>query len=141
MWFDSYPDEKAHVSVAPLPTTGLGPAWHYSVPCPSAGACAGSGAGDGVPGNADTTDQDFALVVYNANGSVSTTPTIGVSPTSLSFTATVGGSNPANQTLSITNTGSGTLNWTASDNATWLTLAPTSGTAPFLSAIHDESDA
>lgn len=87
-------------------------------------------AGDGVPGNADTTDQDFALVVYNANGSVSTTPTIGVSPTSLSFTATVGGSNPANQTLSITNTGSGTLNWTASDNATWLTLAPTSGTAP-----------
>ena len=26
MWFDSYPDEKEHVSVAPLPTTGLGPA-------------------------------------------------------------------------------------------------------------------
>lgn len=87
-------------------------------------------AGDGVPGNADTTDQDFALVAYNANGSVSTTPTIGVSPTSLSFTAAVGGSNPANQTISITNTGGGTLNWAASDNATWLTLSPASGTAP-----------
>ncbi|MGH9802024.1 MAG: S8 family serine peptidase, partial [Blastocatellia bacterium] len=45
-------------------------------------------AGDGVPGNADTTDQDFALVVYNANGSTSTSPTIGLSPSSLSFTAT-----------------------------------------------------
>jgi hypothetical protein len=87
-------------------------------------------AGDGVPGNGDTTDQDFALVAYNANGSVSTNPTIGVSPSSLSFTATAGGSNPANQTISITNTGGGTLNWTASDNATWLTVSPASGTAP-----------
>jgi hypothetical protein len=87
-------------------------------------------AGDGVPGNADTTDQDFALVIYNATAGAPTSPTIGVSPTSLSFTATAGGSNPANQTVSITNTGGGTLNWTASDNASWLTLSPTSGTAP-----------
>lgn len=87
-------------------------------------------AGDGVPGNADTTDQDFALVVYNANTSTSTTPTIGLSPSSLSFTATVGGSNPANQTISITNTGSGTLNWSQTDNASWLTVTPASGTAP-----------
>jgi hypothetical protein len=87
-------------------------------------------AGDGVPGNADTTDQDFALIIYNGNSAPSTSPTIGVSPSSLSFTATAGGSNPANQTVSITNTGGGTLNWTASDNATWLTISPTSGTAP-----------
>ncbi len=87
-------------------------------------------AGDGVPGNADTTDQDFALVIYNANTTVPTTPTIGVSPSSLGFTATVGGANPTNQTLSITNTGGGTLSWTATDNATWLTISPTSGTAP-----------
>jgi hypothetical protein len=87
-------------------------------------------AGDGVPGNPDTTDQDFALVVYNATAGGSTSPTIGVSPSSFSFTATAGGANPANQSLSITNTGGGTLNWTASDNATWLTISPTSGTAP-----------
>jgi hypothetical protein len=55
-------------------------------------------------------------------------PVIGVSPTSLSFTATQGGANPATQTLSISNTGTGTLTWTASDNAAWLTLSPTSGT-------------
>ncbi|MCS6885943.1 MAG: S8 family serine peptidase [Acidobacteriota bacterium] len=87
-------------------------------------------AGDGVPGNSDTTDQDFALVIYNANTGTSASPTIGVSPSSLSFSATAGGSNPASQTLSITNTGGGTLNWSASDNAAWLTLSSTSGTAP-----------
>jgi hypothetical protein len=87
-------------------------------------------AGDGVPGNSDTTDQDFALVVYNGSASAPTQPTIGVSPASLSFTATAGGSNPADQTISITNTGAGTLSWTASDDASWLTVSPTSGTAP-----------
>jgi subtilase family protein/BACON domain-containing protein len=92
-------------------------------------------AGDGVPGNADTTDQDFALVIYNANTGTPTQPTIGVSPTSMSFTATAGGSNPANQSLSITNTGGGTLNWTASSNATWLSVSPTSGTAPSTATV------
>ena len=28
-------------------------------------------AGDGVPGNADTTDQDFALVIYNGTAAAS----------------------------------------------------------------------
>ena len=87
-------------------------------------------AGDGVPGNADTTDQDFALIVYNGTSGQPQSPAIGVSPTSLSFTATAGGSNPANQTVSITNTGGGTLNWTASSNASWLSVSPASGTAP-----------
>ncbi len=87
-------------------------------------------AGDGVPGNADTTDQDFALVIYNATTGGGASPTIGVNPSSMGFTATAGGSNPASQTLNITNTGGGTLNWTASSNQSWLSIAPTSGTAP-----------
>jgi Subtilase family/Viral BACON domain len=87
-------------------------------------------AGDGVPGNADTTDQDFALVIYNGASAPPTQPTIGVSPASLSFTATAGGGNPANQTINITNTGAGTLDWTASDDAPWLTVSPASGVAP-----------
>ena len=55
-------------------------------------------------------------------------PVIGVSPTSLTFVATTGGSTPPNQTLSFSNTGGGTLSWSASDNAAWLTLSQTSGT-------------
>ncbi len=49
-------------------------------------------AGDGVPGNADTTDQDFALVVYN--GSVSTPApdfSLSASPTSRTLTAGTNG--------------------------------------------------
>ena len=87
-------------------------------------------AGDGVPGNTDTTDQDFALVIYNGTAAAPTQPTIGVNPASLNFTATAGGSNPANQTINVTNTGAGTLNFTVSDNAPWLTVNPASGTAP-----------
>ena len=55
-------------------------------------------------------------------------PAIGASPTSLSFTAQQGGGNPTAQTLTISNTGGGTLNWSASDSAAWLTLSPASGT-------------
>ena len=54
-------------------------------------------------------------------------PAIGASPASFSFTAQAG-ANPAAQTLTINNTGNGTLSWNASDNATWLTLSPASGT-------------
>jgi Viral BACON domain len=55
-------------------------------------------------------------------------PAIGASPTSLSFVVTQGGGNPATQTLSISNTGGGSLTWSASDNVDWLTLSPTTGT-------------
>jgi len=61
-------------------------------------------------------------------GTAPVPPALGASPISLSFTATKGGAAPATQTLNISNTGGGTLNWTASDNATWLTLSRTSGT-------------
>jgi hypothetical protein len=91
-------------------------------------------AGDGVPGNADTTDQDFALIIYN--GSAGTpTPTIGASPSSFSFSATAGGANPPSQALAISNSGGGTLNWTASSNQSWLLVAPASGTAPSTSNV------
>ena len=92
-------------------------------------------AGDGVPGNADTTDQDFALVIGNGSVTAPTEPSIGASPTSLSFAASAGGANPASQNLTITNTGAGTLNWSATDNQPWLTVSPASGTAPSTSTI------
>jgi len=54
-------------------------------------------------------------------------PWISFSPSSLSFSATQGGSNPANKTLEIWNSGGGTLNWTLSDDAAWLSETPMSG--------------
>jgi len=106
-----------------------------------------SGTGDGavtltVTTGALTAGSYSATVTLNATGADSVTvpvtftvatssapAAIGVSPTSLSFTATRGGSDPATQTLSISNTGNGTLNWTAVDNAPWLALLTLLGQA------------
>ena len=57
------------------------------------------------------------------------TPIIGYSPTSFSFDATEDGPNPPDQILSIWNSGDGTLNWSVSDDAAWLSLSPTSGSS------------
>jgi hypothetical protein len=56
-------------------------------------------------------------------------PVIAFDPATMSFTGTVGGSNPAAQTLNIWNSGGGTLNWTVSDDAAWLESIPDSGSS------------
>ena len=58
------------------------------------------------------------------------TPVLSVAPTSLAFSATAGWREPAAQTVNVTNTGGGSLSFTASDDQAWLAVAPTSGTAP-----------
>jgi len=57
----------------------------------------------------------------------SASPHISLSKTSLTFTATAGGSNPASQAFQISNSGGGTLNWTISESSNWLTCSPASG--------------
>ena len=53
---------------------------------------------------------------------------MGLIPTSLSFTAQQGGSNPPAQTLTISNTGSSALPWGISHDAPWLWHSPGTGT-------------
>jgi hypothetical protein len=55
-------------------------------------------------------------------------PALSVTPASLSFSAVAGGAAPASQQLTIANTGTGTLQWTASSAEPWLNEAPASGT-------------
>ena len=57
-------------------------------------------------------------------------PTIGLAPTNLSFSTTQGGTNPSPQTVNITNSATGTLNWNATSTASWLSVSPASGTGP-----------
>jgi hypothetical protein len=61
-----------------------------------------------------------------------TLPAIGVTPTSFHFLvyAFRPSYEPPGQALWIRNAGGGTLRWTASDNASWLKLSATAGTAP-----------
>ncbi|MDA0180301.1 PQQ-dependent sugar dehydrogenase [Solirubrobacter phytolaccae] len=53
---------------------------------------------------------------------------LSVTPASLAFSATQGGSSPAAKTLAVSNTGGGSMAWTASENAAWLSVSPGSGT-------------
>ena len=70
-----------------------------------------------------TGGSEVEVAVYNSS------PLICYSPKSFSFNATEGGSNPANQTLDISNSGIGAINWTLSDDAAWLSVNPTSGSS------------
>lgn len=55
-------------------------------------------------------------------------PTIHLSQTNFNFNAIAGSTNPADQILTVTNTGYGVLQWTASNTGPWLSISPTSGT-------------
>jgi outer membrane protein assembly factor BamB len=72
---------------------------------------------------------DSPLAAYGS-GSTSSQPILSVTPSSLSFAYTVGGTAPGAKSLSVSNTGTGTLTFTAGGNATWLGVTPASGTAP-----------
>ncbi|MCP5102571.1 MAG: hypothetical protein GY950_04290 [bacterium] len=57
-------------------------------------------------------------------------PVISIDKTTLNFGAVTGSSTNTSesQSIFISNSGEGTLNWTVSDNASWLSPTPTSGT-------------
>jgi len=55
---------------------------------------------------------------------------LSVSTTSASFTAVQGGANPSSASVTVSNTGGGTLTFTAVSDSPWLTVTPASGTAP-----------
>ena len=56
--------------------------------------------------------------------------TLTVSPTTLGFSGSQGGSNPAARTLSLSSSGTGTLSWSAATSQPWLSITPTSGAVP-----------
>ena len=75
----------------------------------------------------------YANITITGNSSVEVpvtlnlgVPEISASPTPLTFT-TNEGEDPPDQTLEICNSGTGTLNWSLTDNAGWLSESPTSG--------------
>ena len=78
-------------------------------------------ASDGNP--SDTSDAVFSIT-SGGGGSAS----IALNRTWLNFTAVVSGSRTGSQPFLISNSGSGTLNWSAGSNASWLNRTPTSGT-------------
>jgi len=124
----------ATMSVAPSSATATGSLAAGTTPtgtsplAATAGAGNSSNSGNGNAGGRTLRKLAAEMVLPPSATVVSVNPAIGTSPISLSFTAQQGGSNPPAQTLSISNTGGGTLSWSASDSMTWLSLSPASGT-------------
>ncbi|MHA1360608.1 MAG: BACON domain-containing protein [Candidatus Helarchaeota archaeon] len=58
-----------------------------------------------------------------------TLPVIWLNKFEVSFTASETAPNPSDQILKIKNSGPGTLNYTISDDASWLTISPSSGSS------------
>src|SRR5512135_2619 len=86
-----------------------------------------TGCGDGGNSGNDSTMAMAKLAHGNKHASTST---ISLSPSGLAISATQGGSDPAAQTVTISNSGTGTLNWSVSTTAGWLSLSASSGAAP-----------
>lgn len=57
-------------------------------------------------------------------------PAIVLSPAQMNFSALSGQPNPPTQALSIVNGGSGSISWTATPSASWITLSVGSGSTP-----------
>lgn len=117
--------------VAILGTAGGKPAFRDRI----SGSCSSEGSSQSnlqqLPASWTTGAQytDCPLSAYGT-ASVAATPVLSVSPLSVSLTATVGGSDPLPFTLAVNNTGTGTLNFTASSDSSWLQVSPAQGTAP-----------
>jgi len=79
----------------------------------------------------DLTDsyQNANVCLKAVSQAPSVPPSLSFYPSSFTFTATQGGGNPPYQTLEVWNSGGGSINWTASENSSWLSLFPTSGTS------------
>jgi uncharacterized lipoprotein YmbA len=60
---------------------------------------------------------------------VNSMPSIEIDPTSLSFEAEQGGSNPSPQTFRVRNSGAGTLNYQISADQGWISVSPMSGSS------------
>lgn len=94
----------------------------------TAGLAAGTYSGAITVAAAGATGSPQTINVTFAVAAAVVPPSLGVSPTALTFTAAQGGSNPAAQSIAIANNGGGTLSWTAASNQSWLTVSAASGT-------------
>ena len=69
------------------------------------------------------------ISAYGIPGTASA-PVLNISTSTISISATQNGANPSPTTLGVTNSGTGTLNFTVATDQPWLSVTPGSGTAP-----------
>ncbi|MCP4149469.1 MAG: hypothetical protein GY757_17105 [bacterium] len=72
----------------------------------------------GSAGLVDTSNSNFSIGA----------PSLAVDKTSMNFGYSIGGTTPAAQTLLVSNSGGGSMSWTASTATAWIGITPASGT-------------
>lgn len=109
------------------PANGISPAT-LQISANSSSLAAGnySGTVQVVSFGASNTTQSIAVNL----AVVAPPPSILVSAASLSFAGNVGQAAPSPQSITITNAGSGTFSYSVSDNASWISVSPSSGSTP-----------
>jgi glucose/arabinose dehydrogenase/PKD repeat protein len=115
--------------LAVTPASGSAPQ-SLSVSVDTTGLAAGTYSGTVTVTSSGVQGSPAAIPVSLTVNPAPAGPALSVAPATLSFNATAGGATPAAKTLDVSNTGGGTLSFTASDDAPWLTVAPASGLAP-----------
>ncbi|MCP4151700.1 MAG: hypothetical protein GY757_28410 [bacterium] len=75
----------------------------------------------------DNSPSDTSNAVFTIGSGGSPTATISLNRSRLDFAGSDDGTASAAQTFSISNSGSGTMNWTVSDSSSWLSVSPVSG--------------
>lgn len=145
-------EQRMEITISRFNFTGNADFTVSGLPSTVSGGALGPGLGNtgtivlsAVPGATPQTSQvtlhAFALnnlseaisaVSTNVTIAIVPAPTLAVSPASLSFSATSGGSNPATQTITVSDAAFGFLSWaalaTTSNGGNWLNISPTSGT-------------
>ncbi len=116
-------DGNTWLSVSP--TSGTAPS-SLSVSVSPAGLAAGTYTGtiQITASGASNSPLSVTVTLTVAGGQ----PALAVTPGSLGFSYNYGDAVPVAQTVSIANSGGGSLSWTASDTDYWVALSPASGT-------------
>jgi hypothetical protein len=72
--------------------------------------------------------ESVAISLIVSGGVTTPTPSMLLNPASLSFSGTVGGTNPLAKTMNLVNPTGGTLTWNMTESAPWLALNTAAGT-------------
>jgi len=121
-------DDASWLNVSPSSGTSKGGTKSHTVAVDINGLSAGSYSGKITISDPNASNSPQTINV-TLNVSQQSPPQIWTNTKNLSFEATAGGSDPSSQTLRIKNSGEGTLNYTISDDASWLTVNPASGSS------------
>jgi parallel beta-helix repeat protein len=130
--FRNYGDEikgSDAVEGDPLFVNAAGADFHLreNSPAIDAGATANAPAKD-YEGNNRPQGAGYDIGAYEYGSPGGTQPGISLSRTQINVTAVEGSTTSKTGSFSISNSGTGTLDWSVTDNAGWLSVSPSSGT-------------